>query len=68
MKITSQKPTILIVDDMPENIDILRGILKQNYKLKIATDGENALKIAQGQQKPDIILRYGLNLCKIMCQ
>jgi len=56
MKITSQKATVLIVDDMPENIDILRGILKKNYKLKIATDGENALKIAKGQQKPDIIL------------
>lgn len=56
MTITSQKPSVLIVDDMPENIDILRGILKQNYKLKIATDGENALKIAKGQQKPDIIL------------
>jgi len=52
----SQKPTVLIVDDMPENIDVLRGILKQSYKLKIATDGENALKIAKGQQKPDIIL------------
>jgi len=56
MTIINQKPTVLIVDDMPENIDILRGILKNNYKLKIATDGENALKIAKGQQKPDIIL------------
>ena len=56
MMITNQKPSVLIVDDMPENIDILRGILKQNYKLKIATNGENALKIAKGQQKPDIIL------------
>jgi len=53
---TNEKPSVLIVDDMPENIDILRGILKQNYKLKIATDGTNALKIAKGQQKPDIIL------------
>ena len=56
MTITEQKPTVLIVDDMPENIDILRGILKQNYKLKIATNGANALKIAKGQQPPDIIL------------
>jgi len=56
MSITSQKPSVLIVDDMPENIDILRGILKPNYRLKIATDGKNALKIAKGQQKPDLIL------------
>lgn len=53
---TSEKPSVLIVDDIPENIDILRGILKQNYKLKIATDGTNALKIAKRKQKPDIIL------------
>lgn len=51
-----QKQTVLIVDDMAENIDILRGILKKNYKLKIATNGRNALKIAKGQPKPDIIL------------
>lgn len=51
-----KKPIVLIVDDMPENIDILRGILKEDYKLKIATNGINALKIASGEQKPDIIL------------
>lgn len=52
----NEKQSVLIVDDMPENIDILRGILKQDYKLKIATDGKNALKIAKGPQKPDLIL------------
>jgi putative two-component system response regulator len=51
-----KKFSILIVDDMPDNIDILRGILKQEYKLKIATDGKKALKIAQGNPKPDLIL------------
>jgi len=56
MNTISKKPTLLIVDDMPENIDVLRGILKENYKLKIATDGQKALKIAQSEQKPDVIL------------
>jgi len=52
----NDKATLLIVDDIPDNIDVLRGILKQDFKLKIATDGERALKIAQGKSKPDLIL------------
>jgi putative two-component system response regulator len=56
MKTTNQKATLLIVDDMPENIDVLRGILKEHYKLKIATDGQKALEIANSGQKPDVIL------------
>lgn len=56
MNTTNQKATLLIVDDMPENIDVLRGILKEHYKLKIATDGQKALKIANSEQKPDVIL------------
>ena len=47
--------TILIVDDTPENIDILNDVLK-DYKRKIATGGETALKIAQSGNPPDIIL------------
>ncbi len=47
--------TILIVDDMPENIDILGNVLK-NYKLSIALNGEKALKIANAPNPPDLIL------------
>jgi putative two-component system response regulator len=39
--------TILIVDDVPENIDILRGLLKGQYIIKAATRGRKALEIAQ---------------------
>ena len=48
--------TLLIVDDTPENIDVLRGILKQEYKIKVASNGEKALKIAQSEPAPDLIL------------
>ncbi len=51
--ITGQK--ILIVDDAPENIDILSEALLK-YKRLIATNGEKALKIAFGENKPDLIL------------
>ncbi len=56
MNSNNHKATILIVDDIPENIDVLRGILKDKYKLKIAMDGQKALKIANNDPKPDIIL------------
>ncbi|MBU2511181.1 response regulator [bacterium] len=49
------KPTILVVDDTPENIDILVGILKESYRVKAAISGEKALKSAK-KNPPDLIL------------
>ena len=46
---------ILIVDDTPENIDILSDVLK-DYERKIAVNGERALNIANSETPPDIIL------------
>ena len=48
--------TILAVDDTPENLDILNGLLSDNYNMKVATNGLVALKIAQSQPTPDLIL------------
>jgi putative two-component system response regulator len=48
--------TILAVDDMSENIDILKNILHPEYKVKAAISGEKALEIAQGEKCPDLIL------------
>ncbi|NMP14945.1 two-component system response regulator [Thalassotalea sp. Y01] len=53
---TDNSATILVVDDNPANIDVLNGILRPTYKVKAAVNGELALKIAQGQPKPDLIL------------
>jgi sigma-B regulation protein RsbU (phosphoserine phosphatase) len=49
------KPVVLAVDDTPENLDVVRGILSPDYKVKAATNGATALKIAE-KQPPDIIL------------
>ena len=49
------KQTILVVDDTPENIDVLVGTLKDDYKVKAAINGEMALKIVRNSP-PDIIL------------
>ncbi|MDT8992296.1 response regulator [Curvibacter sp. APW13] len=48
--------TMLIVDDMPENIDLLRAILAPHYKVRVATGGERALKIVESDTPPDLIL------------
>ncbi|WP_375748646.1 HD-GYP domain-containing protein [Vibrio sp. HN007] len=53
---TDKKSTILVVDDTPENIDVLSGILKDQYRVKAALNGKIALKIAKTTPKPDLIL------------
>ncbi|MCI0666440.1 MAG: two-component system response regulator [Methylococcaceae bacterium] len=50
------RPTILLVDDVPENIDVLNGILKDRYKIKVALNGTKALEIAKAGIPPDLIL------------
>jgi putative two-component system response regulator len=49
------KPTILVVDDVPENIDILSGILKDAYRVRAATNGPSALTLIR-KSPPDLIL------------
>lgn len=51
-----QKTKILIVDDIAENIHILIETLKDNYTIMAANNGEKALKLACGKNKPDLIL------------
>ena len=48
--------TVLIVDDAPSNIHLLSGVLKAEYKVKAATSGAKALKIAAKTPCPDLIL------------
>jgi putative two-component system response regulator len=50
------KPTILVVDDTPDNLSLMSGILKDSYKVKVANSGEKALKIAESLPAPDLIL------------
>lgn len=47
---------VLVVDDTPENIDVLTGVLKKDYRILVAKSGEMALKIAGTDNPPDIIL------------
>ncbi|MFZ4535986.1 response regulator [Propionivibrio sp.] len=50
------RATILVVDDTPENLDLMSSLLKDDYKVKVANGGEKALRIAQAENPPDLIL------------
>ncbi len=52
----SEQLKVLIVDDTPENIDVLGEILRPYYKRSVALDGEKALKIAKSETPPDLVL------------
>lgn len=52
----TDKKSVLIVDDTPENLTLMNGLLKDIYKTKIANNGERALKIAATHPLPDLIL------------
>jgi len=53
---SGRKNTVLVVDDSPENIDLLGNALSRDYEIKVALNGEKALKIAGSERPPDIIL------------
>ncbi|WP_440905654.1 HD domain-containing phosphohydrolase [Catenovulum sp. SX2] len=53
--IPNSTPTILIVDDEPTNLRVLKGILQQDYQLTFAKSGEDALQIVT-DKKPNLIL------------
>jgi len=53
---TESKPVVLVVDDTPSNLDLLHAALSDDYKVKVATNGEKALDLAIREPRPDIIL------------
>lgn len=52
----TDKLVVLAVDDTPANLDLLNGILRDEYKVKLATNGAKALELAGKDPQPDIIL------------
>ncbi len=56
MTVLRKQHKILIVDDVLENIKVLVHALAHDYKLSVATNGEDALRIAASEKPPDLIL------------
>ncbi len=66
------KPLVLIVDDTMMNIDLLADVLREEYRLGIATNGLKALEFVE-KNRPDIILldimmpeMDGFEVCQVL--
>ena len=65
-------PTLLLVDDEPLNLQVLRHTLQDDYRLLFARDGIRALELAASEQ-PDMVLldvmmpgMTGHEVCRLM--
>ena len=54
--IPEKQPTLLLVDDVPENIHELLEALKDDYRILVANSGAKAIALVQGATPPDLIL------------
>jgi putative two-component system response regulator len=50
------KHTVLVVDDTPDNLFLMKTLLQSHYRVKVATSGRQALRIAASEPPPDMIL------------
>jgi CheY-like chemotaxis protein/class 3 adenylate cyclase len=55
-KVAAGKLSILVVDDTPSNLSLLSNVLMDDYRVRIAVDGEKALAITRSADPPDAIL------------
>jgi diguanylate cyclase (GGDEF)-like protein len=53
---TNDRPVVLIVDDLPTNLQFLAEVLQPDYQVKAATNGPDALTFARLAPYPDVIL------------
>lgn len=49
------RPKLLLVDDEPINLQVLRQVLQDDYRLFFAKDGDKALELAS-RERPDLLL------------
>ena len=50
------RSVILVVDDTPENLQLMSALLRDHYKVQVAGSGEKALKLMAGGVLPDLVL------------
>lgn len=49
-------PRILVVDDMPDNLFLMHGLLEDRYEVIQATSGPEALKVVMSDRPPHMVL------------
>jgi adenylate cyclase len=52
----SEVPRILVVDDTPDNLFLMNGLLEDRYQVIQAASGKEALKIIMSKRPPDMVL------------
>jgi CheY-like chemotaxis protein len=48
--------SILVVDDAADNLELLADLFKDDYSVRVARNGENALALCQSNDAPDLVL------------
>jgi CheY-like chemotaxis protein len=52
----SKQNTVLVVDDTPENLTLLGGLLRDDYRVLLTKTGKKALEICCSETPPDLVL------------
>lgn len=72
LEVSSNRPKVLVVDDVPENVEVLRTILQDDYQVLTATDGTRGLELA-ASELPDLVLldvtmsdMHGYDVCRAL--
>ena len=52
----TETPTILVVDDNPENLSVMGELLRPEFRVLAANSGQTALSIVEAGARPDLIL------------
>ncbi|XZG71329.1 response regulator [Chitinibacteraceae bacterium HSL-7] len=52
----AERRTVLLVDDTPANLALLNALLRNDYRLRIASSGAQALELAMREPHPDLVL------------
>src|SRR3984957_11855378 len=56
MNEADQRKILLLVDDAPANLQVATSILKDIYKIRVATNGAKALALVKDAPPPDLVL------------
>jgi sigma-B regulation protein RsbU (phosphoserine phosphatase) len=54
--IDAEKKLVLVVDDATANLQIVHSMLKDDFKIRVATSGAKALALVKAKPQPDLIL------------
>ena len=67
------KSTILLVDDTPQNLEVLIHALGDAYHVRAATSGQQALRMCESEPLPDLVLldvvmpdMDGIEVCSLL--